>query len=52
MRDTNGYFPRWRLKTEGRILPDERLPTGQTMVLGLQHGWRSVASSPRGRFMR
>ncbi len=37
MRDTNGYFPRWRLKTEGRILPDERLPTGQTMVLGLQH---------------
>lgn len=37
MGDTGGYFPRWRLKTEGRILPDERLPAGQTMVLGLQH---------------
>lgn len=37
MRDTGGYFPRWRLKTEGRILPDERLPAGQTAVLGLQH---------------
>ncbi|MCJ8520776.1 uracil-xanthine permease [Pseudorhizobium tarimense] len=32
-----GYFPGWRLKTEGRILPDERLPAGQTIVLGLQH---------------
>lgn len=32
-----GYFPGWRLKTEGVILPDERLPTGQTVVLGLQH---------------
>ncbi|HEV7436024.1 MAG TPA: solute carrier family 23 protein [Pseudorhizobium sp.] len=32
-----GYFPRWRLKTEGRILPDERLPAAQTAVLGLQH---------------
>jgi uracil-xanthine permease len=37
MSETGGYFPRWRLKTEGRILPDERLPTGQTVVLGFQH---------------
>ncbi len=37
MHETGGYFPRWRLKTQGRILPDERLPAGQTMVLGLQH---------------
>ena len=37
MSDTGGYFPRWRLKTQGRILPDERLPAGQTAVLGLQH---------------
>lgn len=37
MSDTGGYFPRWRLKTEGRIMPDERLPAGQTAVLGLQH---------------
>ncbi|GHC77771.1 solute carrier family 23 protein [Limoniibacter endophyticus] len=37
MSDTGSYFPRWHLKTEGRILPDERLPAGQTMVLGLQH---------------
>lgn len=37
MSETGGYFPRWRLKTEGRILPDERLPAGQTLMLGLQH---------------
>ena len=37
MSDKGGYFPRWTLKTEGRILPDERLPAGQTVVLGLQH---------------
>ena len=33
----DGYFPRWSLKTEGTIMPDERLPAGQTVVLGLQH---------------
>lgn len=37
MSDTGGYFPRWRLKTEGRIQPDERLPATQTVVLGFQH---------------
>ena len=37
MSETGGYFPRWRLKTEGRILPDERLPAGPTVVLGFQH---------------
>src|ERR1700750_1214316 len=31
------YFPRWTLRREGIIGPDERLPTGQTIVLGLQH---------------
>lgn len=31
------YFPHWRLKTFGEVAPDERLPTGQTLVLGLQH---------------
>src|SRR5215475_9896307 len=33
-----GYFPRWKLKTSGVIMPDERLPWGQTIVSGLQHG--------------
>jgi putative pyrimidine permease RutG len=33
----DGYFPRWSLKAEGTIMPDERLPPGQTVVLGLQH---------------
>jgi uracil-xanthine permease len=37
MSETGGYFPRWRLKAEGRIQPDERLPAAQTLVLGLQH---------------
>ena len=32
------YFPRWRLKTTGVIMPDERLPWAQTIVSGLQHG--------------
>src|SRR5918997_1318351 len=33
----NSFFPRWSLKTEGVIMPEERLPPGQTFVLGLQH---------------
>src|SRR5262245_39920216 len=33
------YFPRWTLKTTGGvIMPEERLPWGQTIVAGLQHG--------------
>src|SRR5215471_18206535 len=32
-----GYFPHWRLKTTGVIMPEERLPWGQTIVSGLQH---------------
>ena len=34
--DKEGYFPRWKLKTSGVIMPDERLPWGQTLVSGLQ----------------
>ena len=34
---TDGFLPRWSLKTEGVIMPDERLPTGQMVVVGLQH---------------
>lgn len=33
-----GYFPDWKLKTSGVIMPEERLPLGQTIVAGLQHG--------------
>jgi putative pyrimidine permease RutG len=32
-----GYFPGWTLKTGGIIAPDERLPWGQTILVGLQH---------------
>src|SRR5215510_14879140 len=39
-----GYFPDWKPKTTGVILPEERLPWGQTIVSGLQHG---VAMSGR-----
>lgn len=35
--DTGGFFPRWTEKTQGVIAPDERLPWGQTAVLGVQH---------------
>jgi putative pyrimidine permease RutG len=33
-----GYFPHWRLKTTGVIMPEERLTWGQMIVSGLQHG--------------
>ena len=33
-----GYFPHWRLKTTGVIMPEERLPWWQTIISGLQHG--------------
>jgi putative pyrimidine permease RutG len=36
--ETGGFFPHWKLKTGGVIMPDERLPWGQTIVSGLQHG--------------
>ncbi|MBW8856073.1 MAG: pyrimidine utilization transport protein G, partial [Bradyrhizobium sp.] len=32
-----GYFPHWTLKSSGVIMPEERLPLGQTVVSGLQH---------------
>jgi uracil-xanthine permease len=35
--EQQGYFPRWSLKTEGIIAPDERLPWGQSIFVGLQH---------------
>jgi putative pyrimidine permease RutG len=34
---TAGYLPAWRLKSEGVIMPDDRLPAGQTIIVGLQH---------------
>src|SRR2546422_2810018 len=35
--EKRGYFTGWRLKREGIIAPDERLPWGQSIFLGLQH---------------
>src|ERR671928_1373897 len=32
-----GFLPRWTLGTRGVIAPEERLPWGQTIALGLQH---------------
>jgi len=37
MRSDGGFLPRWTLKTGGAIMPDERLPAGQTLVAGFQH---------------
>lgn len=31
------HFPHWRLRTGGEVAPDERLPWGQTALLGVQH---------------
>src|SRR5579884_3073184 len=35
--EKQGYFPGWVLKKEGIIAPNERLPWGQTILVGLQH---------------
>src|SRR6266704_5676483 len=35
--EKQGYFPSWTLKREGIIAPDERLPWGQSIFVGLQH---------------
>ena len=35
--ERRGYFTGWNLKREGIIAPDERLPWGQTIFVGLQH---------------
>lgn len=32
-----GFFPRWRVKREGLVLPEERLPAGPTLIAGVQH---------------
>ena len=35
--ERKGYFTGWTVKREGIIAPDERLPWGQTIFVGLQH---------------
>src|SRR5690242_5713054 len=35
--ERKGYFTGWTLKESGVIAPDERLPWGQTIFVGLQH---------------
>ena len=35
--ERKGYFTGWTLKKSGVIAPDERLPWGQTIFMGLQH---------------
>lgn len=38
MSEPRGFLPRWTVATgTGPVMPDERLPFGQTLVLGLQH---------------
>jgi putative pyrimidine permease RutG len=32
-----GFFPRWKLKREGLVLPEERLPAGPTVIASIQH---------------
>src|SRR6516165_5082314 len=36
--EREGYFPHWKRKTRGVILPEERLPWGPMIISGLQHG--------------
>lgn len=35
--ERQGYFTGWTLRREGIIAPDERLPWGQSIFVGLQH---------------
>ena len=34
---TYNFLPQWKIKTSGMIMPDERLPTPQSVIAGLQH---------------
>ncbi|GCF07400.1 solute carrier family 23 protein [Dictyobacter arantiisoli] len=34
---SKSYFPQWKVKTSGIVGPDERLPWGPTILVGLQH---------------
>ena len=34
---SEGWFPKWKLTTNERVAPDERLPWPQTAIAGLQH---------------
>ena len=34
---SSGFFPNWTEKHHGVIAPDERLPMGQTVMMGVQH---------------
>ena len=34
---TISFFPRWTLNRTGDVAPEERLPWGQTVAMGLQH---------------
>ena len=38
-------LPGWKLKSEGVVLPEERLPAGQTIIVGLQHVFTMVGST-------
>ena len=42
---TAGLFAAWKLKSEGVILPEERLPTSQTIIVGLQHVFTMFGST-------
>jgi xanthine/uracil permease len=42
---TAGLLPAWKLKSEGAVLPEERLPTGQTIIVGLQHVFTMLGST-------
>jgi uracil-xanthine permease len=37
MPEPSSYFPRWPVRTEGIIAPDERMPWPQTLAMGVQH---------------
>src|SRR3954447_8118037 len=37
MAEQGRYFVIWTVKTEGLIMPEERLPAGPTILVGLQH---------------
>lgn len=36
-QEKQGYFTGWKLKTGGIIAPEERLPWGESILVGLQH---------------
>ena len=45
------YFPSWRPATGSVVMPDEKLPAGASVTLGLQHEQGLIAAGRPANFV-